>query len=228
VISLLKRLLSPKKIRHPRLCRPAYVGRHLGSTFLILGSGPTIRAHTGAITDFVDFRRPVILSANIPHPLWLDSVQYVGFTNRKRLSQAKMFSSMAGACCLIGPHIRARDVWVANWERMPYRAEEREFSITDGIIQCDCGDCGTTLIAVAFIMGASGIFVAGMDGYKPDGEAHCYDQPDWSLAGALAHQRRVQEVLPQMRRLFAASGVTGPTWITPSIYTEGVHARVPV
>jgi len=222
VISLLKRLLWPKKIRHPHLCRPEYIGRHAGRPFLVLGSGPSLLSHSDKIAQYIEIEHPVILSANIPHPVWAVTTQYVGFTNRKRLSQGKIFPSLPTMPCLVGPHIRECDIWIPHWERLPFVNADRPFAIADGIIQCDCGDCGATLIAVAFIMGASAIFVAGMDGYKEDAQAHCYDQPDWSLAGASAHQRRVQEVLPQMRRLFAASGVAGPTWITPSVYAEGV------
>ncbi len=223
MIERISQFLWPKKIRYPWLRVPAYIERHPGRVFLVLGSGPTIRTHTEAISRFVAHHSPVILSANIPHPLWAEGVQYVAFTNRKRLGQAATFPSLTDMPCLIGPHIRSGQAWMPRWERLPYLNAEQPFAIVDGIIQCDCGDCGTTLIAVAFIMGASEIYVAGMDGYRADSAAHYYVQPDWKPAVALDHQRRVRKVLPQMRQVFAAAGVSGPTWLTPSVYQEESH-----
>lgn len=235
MIEQLRHLLWPKKIRHPRLCRPGYVGRHAGRPFLILGGGPSISNFSDTISRFVFDRNPVVLSANIPHPAWgiaMGHTQYVGFTNRRRLGQARIFPSLQDTSCLIGPHIPSRHIWIPSWDRMPFvNDDEATFGIVDGVVQCSCHECGWLLVAVAYIMGASEIWLAGVDGYRQDAVNHFYGQADYKLELSLARQARIQsELLPQMRRCFGSASVRGPLFLTPTVYgtVEADYARVPV
>jgi len=225
MIERLRRLLWPKKIRHPRLCSPNYIGWHTGRPFLVLGGGPSIRDSSEAISRFVSDRNPVVLSANIPHPLWgvsMGHTQYVGFTNRRRLGQARIFPSLEHTPCLIGPHIPTRHIWMPSWERMPFVNDaDAPFDIVDGIIQCSCHECGWLLTAVAYVMGASEIWMAGYDGYRRGASNHFYDQPDFQIENSLRRQSTIQStLLPQMREMFAAMRVDGPHFLTPSVYAE--------
>ena len=235
MIERLRRLLWPKKIRHPRLCSPNYIGRHTGRAFLVLGGGPSIRNFSDTISQFVGDRNPVVLSANIPHPLWgvsMGHTQYVGFTNRRRLGQARTFPSLHDTSCLIGPHIPSRHIWMRNWERMPFVADDAApFDIVDGIIQCSCHECGWLLTAVAYVMGASEIWMAGVDGYRRDAANHFYEQADYKIELSLRRQARIQsELLPQMRRCFETADVRGPLFLVPTVYgtVEKDYARMPV
>ena len=221
MIERLRRLVRPKKILHPRLHRPEFIHRHRGP-FLVLGSAPSIISHAEQISRFIRNHRPIVLSANVPHTVsWL-TTQYVGFTNRKRLGQARRFSSLMNTWCLIGPHIPAQAVWMPHWERMPFVADDdAPFSIKHGIIQCSCLDCGWLLVAVAFVMGATEIWMAGFDGYVRGQPSSFYDQPDVKIENSLRRQERIRStLLPQMRAVFAQAGVAGPHFLTPSIYTE--------
>lgn len=233
MIERLIRLFRPKKILRPRLHRPDYIGRHAGRPFLVLGSGPSIRTHADTIDQFVQDRNPVVLTANVPHPLWgasMNRIQYVGFTNRRRLGQARIFPSLQSTPCLIGPHIHTRQIWMPTWERMPFVADpDAAFDIVDGIVQCSCHECGWLLVAVAWVMGASEIWMAGVDGYSREGPNHFYEQGDYKIALSLARQARIQsELLPQMRRCFEGTNVRGPLFLTPTIYgpVEAEYARV--
>ena len=221
MIERLRRLVRPKKILHPRLHRPAFMHRHRGP-FLVLGSAPSIISHAEKISRFIRNHRPIVLSANVPHTVsWL-TTQYVGFTNRKRLGQARRFSSLMNTWCLIGPHIPAQAVWMPSWERMPFVNDaDAPFDIVDGIIQCSCHECGWLLTAVAYVMGASEIWMAGYDGYRRGASNHFYDQPDFQIENSLRRQSTIQStLLPQMREMFAAMRVDGPHFLTPSVYAE--------
>lgn len=220
MISLLKRLLWPKKIRNPRLRRPTYLARHAGRAFLVLGSGPSIINSSAGIRQFCRSRRPIILAANYP-PAYLP-VDYVGFCNRLRFcaygTRARRVANMG---LLIDPHIpehvvgRVLGGW-SSWERMPYRSEQAPFNIEDGIVGCDCGQTGTLLLAVAFVMGASEVWAAGFDGYDNPSQHHWYSEPDFPLDRLRQLESRVKVVLPQMRDWFKLFGVGGPWLLTPS------------
>ena len=148
--------------------------------------------------------------------------QYVGFTNRRRLGQARIFPSLEQTPCLIGPHIPTRHIWMPIWERMPFVADDdAPFDIVDGIIQCSCHECGWLLVAVAYVMGAREIWMAGYDGYRRGASNHFYDQPDFQIENSLRRQSTIQStLLPQMREMFAAMRVDGPHFLTPSVYAE--------
>ena len=219
MISRIRRLLWPKKIRHPRLCRPSYIGRHTGRPFLVLGSGPSIQTHRQAVEKFIHERSPVVMAANYP-PNDLP-VHYVGFCNRLRFCKyGERAKKIAGCVILVDPHIPA---WVVRthigtdrWAWMPYRSGPLRFDITDGIVGCDCGQTGTLLLAVAFIMGASEVWAAGFDGYDDPSQHHWYPEPDFPLDRLRQLEARVKVVLPQMRDYFTARGVGGPWLLTPS------------
>ena len=234
MIERLIRLFRPKKILRPHLHPPDYIGRHAGLPFLVLGSGPSIQTHRGIIDAFVQDRNPVVLTANVPHPVWgpaMNRTQYVGFTNRRRLGQARIFPSLQDTPCLIGPHIRSRHIWMRSWERMPFVDDsDAPFDIVDGVVQCSCHECGWLLVAVAWIMGSSEIWMAGVDGYSREKANHFYEQEDYSINRSLARQARIQsELLPQMRRCFESAQVRGPFFLTPTLYgpVEADDARVP-
>ena len=220
MIERLRRLLWPKKIRHPRLCRPEYVGRHKGETFLVLGSGPSIASHRRTISRFMEQNRPIVLAANFP-PVDLP-VHYVGFCNRLRFcSYGSRAIALARIGLLIDPHIPDRVATRVlggglRWEAMPYKSERRPFDVSSGIVQCDCGQTGALLLAVAYIMGASEVWAAGFDGYDDPSQHHWYPEPDFPVARLRQLEARVKVVLPQMREYFKAHGVGGPWLLTPS------------
>ena len=222
-----------KKVYHPTLMPPQYLERHAGRPALILGSGGTVREEAPKILDLILDTKPVVFTCNRPSATLGDFPyfpHYTGFINRKRFcSYAK--STHLKTTLLIGPHIPEDTVLahidpLGRWERLPFRNVEDPFRIEQGVIACDCGDVGMTLIVVAALMGCSPIQVAGMDGY-PDGRpTHCYPEPDWQQSGAIAHQTRVMLILPEVRAWCRAAGIDGPHWLTRTVY-RGVYRGFP-
>lgn len=193
-------------------------------TALVLGSGPSLVSHRAHIDAFIASRHPVVLAANrafagLP-------AHYVGFTNRRRLSQYGVEAVAAGARLLIGSYIPSRLVRHLGipdglWERLPYvNDHEAPFGIEDGVILSECGGSGPLLIAVAAIMGCCEVWVAGMDGYPTGVSEHAYSEPDANEGGVLRHQDETARVLGQMVVWFQGQGIGGPWIMTPTVYAE--------
>ena len=228
MIERIRRLLWPKKIRHPKLERPSYVNRHRGRLAMILCSGPSLVSHRDAILRFISSHSGLLVLAGnrafasipvgIPH--------YVGFTNRRRLCQYGREAAGRG-WLLIGTSIPPwilRRLGTDEWERLPYVADdEAPFAVEEGIIQSGCGGVGPLLIATAAIMGAREIWVAGMDGYPKGIPEHAYAEQDRNEAGVMRHQEQTMRALVTMRPWLKAMGVSGPHFLTPSVYQEEQH-----
>ena len=228
MIERLRRLLRPKKIHMPRLQRPRYVGRHRGRLALILCSGPTLLSHQDHIHTFIRERDAFpVFAANrafigVPRGL----AHYVGFTNRRRLCQYGAEASKQG-WLLVGTSIPdwiVRRVCTDDYDRLPYVADDAApFSVQDGVTQSGCGGVGPLLIATAAIMGAKEIWIAGMDGYPKGISEHAYAEPDRNEAGVLRHQEHTKQALIGIRVWLKEIGVSGPHFLTPSVYQEEQH-----
>ena len=218
----ISRLLRRKKIRFPRLTRPTYTDRHPGRTALIVGTGPSLTGSCQAIHAFIGERDALVLAANrafVGVPKGVPC--YGGFTNRRRLCQYGPEAAERGRL-LIGtsiPRWIIRRLGTDEWERLPYVADdEAPFSVQDGIIRSGCGGVGPLLIATAAIMGCKEIWVAGMDGYPKGVSEHAYAESDRNEAGVLRHQEQTRQSLMGMRAWFKELGVSGPHFLTPSVY----------
>ena len=224
MIERLRRLLWPKKIRYPRLCRPKYVGRHPGRVFLILGAGPSLLRYRQAIRQFVEAREPILLSANAAGMEF--GPQYVSFINRRRLCERAHLVGHRTA--LIGPHIPAwivRRVGLTRWERMPWRDHLGPFGIHQGVIQSDCGMSAGLLLAVAAVMGASEVWTAGVDGYAVGSPTSAFSlrRPAHDLDRALECQDRMRAVLPEITQEYERRGIQGPWSLTPTRFAALVR-----
>lgn len=221
MIERLRRLLWPKKIRHPRLVAPDYMHRHCGRCILVVGAGPSLLESGKVIWRFLSERSPIILSANAAGVEF--SPHYTSFINRRRLCERAQ--RVQSGTYLIGPHIPEwiiRQHCFGSWECLPWRNAQESFAIQDGIIQCDCGMSAGLLLAVALVMGASEVWTAGVDGYAL-GEAISampLARPDHDLARAIETQERMKTVLPEIIVEYRRWGVGGPWSLTPTRFTE--------
>lgn len=221
MIGWIKRLLWSKKIRCPRLRPPAYIGRHVGRCFLVLGAGPSLVEYRHTVSRFVSERAPVVLSANAAGMEF--SPHYVSFINRRRLCERAHL--VRTGTYLIGPHIPTwivRRFYVGPWERLPWADEDAPFSIRDGIVQCDCGMSAGLLLVVALVMGASEVWTAGVDGYAVGQpiSAFSLQRPAHDFQRALETQERMKAVLPEIAAEYRRRGVGGPWSLTPTQFAE--------
>ena len=106
---------------------------------------------------------------------------------------------------------------------------DRVFDIEAGIIQASCRTVGVLLIGVAIVMGAEGILVAGMDGYKnlleEGGPIHHYDEDflqdeNQTKEGQrlLASERRNARFMAEIAEYLESRGREPFSIITPTVY----------
>ena len=251
MIERLRRLLRPKKVLHPRLRCPGYLGRHAGRTALVLGTGPTLVANRDKILEFIRTHEVLVLGAQHFFPLhgrdtysvYTYGCHYIGFSNRRRFcTYGRDADRVARYGLLVAPHI---PTWLVRqhtgqwpvadgvkepcWERMPFvNDNDAPFAVDHGIIQSACGQTGALLLAVAFVMGCSRIYAAGLDGYSDPDNWHAYGgtegKSDANFAKCVQLSKIVAKRLAEMRTVFAANGVEGPTIITPTTYSEFYQA----
>lgn len=146
---------------------PAYAARHHGATALVLGAGPSLRGCASQLHDFIARERPIVLGPNNITPFV--NPDYHAFTNKKAWTEYASTIDSRRSRVLVGPafpesYVRAQ--YDGPFERIMYRPEnEARFEIEDGIVQAGCRTSSVLLIGVAIVMGASRVYVAGLDGY---------------------------------------------------------------
>ncbi|NQT33354.1 MAG: DUF115 domain-containing protein [Candidatus Omnitrophica bacterium] len=144
-----------------------YKGRHEGKDFLILANGPSLKEHKKEIDEFIKRYDPVIMGANYLGGLF--KPHYHAFSNKKRFSsyvdQTDSSSELLVSSSFDEDFIR--EYTGRDFERIVHlNRVSGAFGIKDNIIASNCRTVSILLIAVAIIMGAKRIFIAGMDGYK--------------------------------------------------------------
>jgi hypothetical protein len=209
---------SAKRVE-PELRPPDYRARHAGETLVVLGNGPTLSTHADALRALIAERSAVVLGAN--HVTPFTHPDYHAFTNRKRFATFAETVDRERSRLLLAPYIPEEFVrrhWDGDYETIAYVDDnDAPFGIDDGIVQASCRTVSVLLIAVAHVMGAREVLVAGLDGF-PDGvpehhvrTAGTKDDPA-HMAAVDGYTRRF---LGEMREF----GV--PFWIvTPTAYEE--------
>jgi 4-hydroxy 2-oxovalerate aldolase len=144
-----------------------YENRHLGSDFLILANGPSLKEHKSEIDEFIKKYDPIIMGANYLGGLF--KPHYHAFSNKKRFSN---YIEQVDLSCrlLISSSFDEsfiREYTAREYEQITHlNTISENFGIIDGVMTSNCRTVSILLIAVAIIMGAKRIFIAGMDGYK--------------------------------------------------------------
>jgi len=144
-----------------------YKDKHAGKDFLVLANGPSLKEHKKEINEFVKKYNPVIMGVNYLGGLFKPN--YHGFSNKKRfinyVDQVDKGSSLLLSTNFEKDFIS--EYTERNYERIIHLNRiSNNFEIKDGVITSNCRTISILMIAVAIIMGAKRIFIAGMDGYK--------------------------------------------------------------
>lgn len=175
----------------------SYIDRHKGRDFLILANGPSLEKYKEQIDEFIQKHDPVILGANFLNDLF--APHYHAFNNKKRFTMY-VDSVNPESKLLIGENIPQAmiDEYVkTDYEHLYFKdVLDSNFNIINGKIQSNCRTISVLLIGVAIVMGASRVFVAGMDGYlgkdkitntlfyeeqiKPEKEEYLVDRHKWN------------------------------------------------
>ena len=145
---------------------PAYLNRYPDREFLVLANGPSLKKYQDQIRLFIDKYDPVVLGANYLGDLFIP--HYHGFNNRKRF-ESYIKTVSPDSKLLIGTNLSKE--LVAEYTDRPYEdlvfrdVLDADFDIEDGVITSNCRTISVLLAGMAVVMGASRVFVAGMDGY---------------------------------------------------------------
>jgi len=149
------------------LVGPRYINRHQGCDFLVLGNGPSLSQHRDMIFTQIHEKRLIVMGVNrITHYLTPD---YIAFCNQKTFLRDAKTANLKKSRALIGQYIPrklAKKNLDGPFEWLLYNKAKTSFSIDRGIIHGGGRTTTGLLIGVAIVMGASDIYVAGMDGYS--------------------------------------------------------------
>lgn len=233
--SFLKKRRDPqqptKVVENPQLVSPGYADRHPGSTFLVLANGPSLERHKEALYALIGKVRPVIMGGNnIADFIYPD---YHAFTNRNRFCSYAHTIDPRKSRVLLSPYLAPwiiQEHYRGDYELLMYKtSRDQPFNISDGIVQCDCRTVSVLLIAIALIMGAGTILVAGLDGYsKALGEKtplFFYDeqdvgrQPSQLSPYLLEVEGYCQRYLDEISNYMLASGKKPFQIVTPTVYS---------
>jgi 4-hydroxy 2-oxovalerate aldolase len=205
---------------------PVYMGRHAGRPFLVLANGPNLKEYSPQIKMFIERYKPVVMGANYLGDLF--APDYHAFVNLRRF--IKHVSSVASSSKLILSQYFSEDIIRehSNGDYEKIRFVDRvkgPFDIAEGVISNNCGTVSVLLVAVAVVMGASEVFVAGMDGYRlvsDDGGPLFYDEEDETESESFirTRERWNEQALKDLESHMTEHGVMGPTIITPTTYEK--------
>lgn len=234
---LIRSWLGRSKKRWPIIIRRAsFINRHVGATFLILTTGPTLRTHRPQIEAFLrQHPECVTIACNFIGDLCIP--RYHLIINRKRF-------------CMFGPQVHPASTilvgdrigrWVIRamigdrgFEVVPYAGE---YAHTRGSLRIspkgriflDGGTLVTTAIAVALIMGATNIYCAGMDGFSlyrdRQDDIHFFKDPDQiQFDRRERHERCTWDILQTVDSILSQRGGRLRV-ITPTVYTNWYDAE---
>ncbi len=145
----------------------AYHDRHCGRDFLVLANGPTLKEEKEQVEKFVEKYNPVVIGANYLGGLFVP--HYHAFGNKKRFTDY-VDTVDDGSNILISnifPDEFIKKYTYRKYEFIQHVPQlSSDFNISNGVVMTNCRTISILSVAVAIIMGAERIFIAGMDGYK--------------------------------------------------------------
>ncbi|MFC1805327.1 hypothetical protein ACFLZ3_05850, partial [Candidatus Omnitrophota bacterium] len=200
-----------------------YIGRYQEKNFLLLANGPNLMKYKEQIDKFIMKYNPIILGANYLGEMFVP--HYHAFNNKRRfidyVEEVDQKSKL-----LIGQYIPGsmiKEYTTREYEILYYMDEmDNEFDIKDGVIQTNCRTISVLLAGVAIVMGASRIFIAGMDGYLApvsDGRFHFYKEEEASDKEVILEKHHWNlKFLEQIDQYLTANGKEGIHILTPTSY----------
>lgn len=152
--------------KQERINKPTYHNKHIGRNFLLLSNGPSVVEYKKEIDQFIKQFNPVVIGTNSLKGLF--TPDYHVFNNESLLE--KHINEVVSSSTLLIPnhfHERIKETNDVNFEYIQVSdLPDHQFDIKDGIINKNFEAVSLLSISVAIAMGASQIYVAGMDGYK--------------------------------------------------------------
>ena len=145
----------------------AYLDRHPGRDFLVLANGPTLREEKEQIEEFIEKYNPVVIGANYLGGLFVP--HYHAFSNKKRFMN--YIDSVDDNSDILISNVFS-DEFIKKYTNRKYEFIQHlpqlsnDFNISNGVVMTNCRTISILSVAVAIVMGADRIFIAGMDGYK--------------------------------------------------------------
>jgi 4-hydroxy 2-oxovalerate aldolase len=205
---------------------PAYLDRHKGSTFLILGNGPSLKEYQNEIRQFIKKYKPVVMGANYLGGLFVPD--YHAFSNKRRF--VSYIDTVApGSKLLISKYISEgmiREYTHRDYEKIEYiDTLNNDFDICNGVVQCNCRTVSVLLMGAAVVMGAERIFCVGTDGYlnlDEHGNPLFYEETDEKEEGDLIIDMHKwnHKFIGQINNYLLKNGREGIHILTPTSYRE--------
>jgi len=203
-----------------------YTDRHQGRDFLVLANGPSLKMKQEELRSFIKKYDPVVIGANYLKGLF--APDYHAFTSRRRFADYVEHMSKDSKL-LIGQHIpldMVKDYVDTDYETIYYEdTADAPFAISNNIVSSNCRSVSVLLIAIAIIMGARRIFVAGLDGYMEAAKGenvHFYSEKDETDNREVLLDRHFGNLryLEEIDEYLCKQGKEGIHIITPTNYTK--------
>jgi len=210
----------------PSKLKPGYINRHQGRDFLILANGPTLGDYKDQIDAFIAKYQPVVMGANFLNDMFVP--EYHAFNNKRRFvsyigsvnNKSKLLISRYISDEMILDYLNSKRAY----ERLIYLDRlDVNFDIREGVIQTNCRTISVFLIAVATVMGAERIYVAGMDGYQATStktRSHFYKEEDETNELDTIREKNSWNLhyLEQIEVYLSNLGKPGINILTPTVY----------
>ncbi|MFA5148605.1 MAG: hypothetical protein WC491_05720 [Candidatus Omnitrophota bacterium] len=201
-----------------------YKGRHTGRDFLVLANGSSLKDCKNEINKFIKKYDPVVMGANYLGGLY--KPRYHAFSNKKRFINYAD-SVDRGSKLLISTSFD--EGFIKEYTSRPFERivhlnnAATDFDIRDGIVTTNCRTVSILLIAVAIVMGAKRIFVAGMDGYKnkENFNLHFYKETEEAESFKLLMEKHNMNelMLHNINKYLTRRGKEGIHLITPTSHS---------
>lgn len=165
------------------IAKVPYLDRHHGRDFLVLANGPSLKEEKMRIEKFIEKYNPIVIGANYLGGLFVP--HYHAFGNKKRFIE--YIDTVDSKSDILISNVFSDD-FIMKYTNRNYEVIEHlprlslDFNIRDGVIMTNCRTVSILSVAVAIVMGAERIFIAGMDGYKQvdsfvEKSIHFYREP---------------------------------------------------
>ena len=201
-----------------------YLDRHSGRNFLVLANGPTLKEEKEQIEKFIKKYNPVVIGANYLGELFIP--YYHAFGNKKRFIDY-VDAVDAGSNILISNIFS--DEFIKKYTDRKYEFIQHlpqlstDFNISNGVIMTNCRTISILSVAVAIVMGAERIFIAGMDGYKQadnfmKNSVHFYKESDETEDFEMLMEKHNwnERLLKQIDNYLVSSNKDGLCILTPT------------
>jgi 4-hydroxy 2-oxovalerate aldolase len=151
-----------------------YQNRHHGRDFLILANGPSLKEYQEKVQRFIQLYDPVVIATNdVFEPF---APRYHVFSNKKHfircVKNVHPAAELLLSCAFSEPFIR--EYTSRPFEHIHHIDMSDQLKIENGVILSNCRTVSVLSVAIAIVMGAKRITLAGLDGYR-DAQA-CLNQ----------------------------------------------------